>query len=195
MKIAFVGTANTGKTTFINDIIKEFPIFHKSKFTYRDAIKNSGIQSNINRKTCIESQLIIFNALCDEVINADDNTLLDRCVIDALAYTIWPNKYSKDETDITNRMIDIMMGTTKKMIDLYDLIVYIPIDVDIEVISDNFRDTDLTYRKQIDDIFNEILFNEDLFDIFGYKVITITGSREDRVDQFRCIYNALKNII
>jgi len=158
MKIAFVGTQCVGKSTFIEDVCKAFPEFSRPTWTYRDAIKEAGIENEINQKTCIASQKLIFDAVCEEARRAPENSLLDRSVMDAVAYTIWPGLYGDNETDITPQAIKNMRNTATEMMSFYDLVVYIPIDESIALEDDNFRDTDPEYRRQMAKIFKDYLF-------------------------------------
>jgi len=187
MKITVVGAQCTGKTTFINDIIDAFPQFVREEYTYRDAIKDAGIENNINRKTNQESQRIIFNALAECAKRAKPYTILDRCVMDAVAYTIWPEQYSDEETDITPQMIRNMHNTAVEVMDEYDLIIFIPADENISLEDDKFRDIDPEFRRQMTKIFEELLILEiedPNFDKYGYKVVTISGTREERIADF-----------
>ena len=195
MKIAFVGTQCVGKTTFIEDVCKAFPEFVRPTWTYRDAIREAGIEDKINQKTCIASQKIIFDAVCEEAKRAPDNALLDRSVMDAVAYTAWPGIYGDEDTDITSQAVKNMRKTAGEMMDHYDLVIYIPIDETIALEDDDFRDTDPVYRRQMAEIFEGLLlinFDDPNFDKYGYKVMEISGSRSERVRQFKNAILALK---
>jgi len=108
--------------------------------------------------------------------------------MDAVAYTIWPGLYGDNETDITPQAIKNMRNTATEMMSFYDLVVYIPIDESIALEDDNFRDTDPEYRRQMAKIFEGLLIqdiDDPNFDKYGYKVATISGTREERVNQFK----------
>lgn len=195
MKVAVVGSQNVGKSTLIDDIVEAMPKFTKPTWTYRDAIKEAGVEDSINRKTNITSQKIIFDALASEVQHAGPYTILDRCVMDAVAYTMWPGWYGTEETDITEQAVQNMTKTAEEIMELYDLIVYIPVDESIEFEPDNFRDVDPDYRLQMSALFEQLLLIDGIhdprFDKYGYKVVTIEGSREERVEQFKSYIAAL----
>lgn len=188
MKIAICGAQCVGKSTFIEDVIAEMPEFTRPTYTYRDAIRDAGVADKINRKTCEESQTIIFQALAREIVNAGPNTILDRSVMDAVAYTIWPVRYTPGQTDITVAFIQKMREHTVEFMQMYDLIVYIPADENIKLEDDNLRDIDPEYRKQMAEIFEELLLlkvDDPNFDKYGYKVVTASGTREERVAQLK----------
>lgn len=194
MKIAIVGAQCVGKSTFIDDIIAACPQFSRETYTYRDAIKDAGIQENINRETNQESQRIIFNAIADAHKKAEPYTILDRSVMDAVAYTIWPGQYGEKPTDITPQMINNMKKTADVLMSLYDMIVYIPVDNSIALEEDQFRDVDPEYRLEMAQIFEDLLIfdiEDPLFDKYGYKVATIYGTREERVVEFKELIKSL----
>lgn len=188
MKICIVGSQCVGKSTFISDILKEFPQFSTPTFTYRDAIREAGVENNINRKTNKQSQKLIFDALAEEIKRAGINTILDRSVMDAVAYSVWPTRYSGELTDITDQFVNNMFESATELMDMYDWIVYIPADDTIKIEDDNLRDTDPVYRKQIAEIFEELLLldiEDPNFYKYGYKVVIVSGSRTERIKQFK----------
>lgn len=195
MKVAICGAQCVGKSTFIEDIIAAMPEFTRPEYTYRDAIKDAGVEDKINRKTCEESQKIIFQALAREIVAAGPNTILDRSVMDSVAYTIWPVRYKPGETDITVDLIQLMKKHVVEFMEMYDLIVYIPVDESIPLKDDTFRDTDPEYRTQMAEIFEELLLlpiDDPNYDKYGYKVVTVSGTPEERVAQFK---SHIKNVI
>lgn len=188
MKIAICGAQCTGKSTLISDLAEACPQLTQPTFTYRDAITEAGVEQNINRETNANSQRIIFNALAEEIKRAPDNTILDRCVMDAVVYTIWPTQFNAGKTDISLKMANNMHRTASELMGLYDLIVYIPVDDGIKLEDDKFRDIDPEFRRQIGKIFEELLFldiDDPNFDKYGYKVVSISGTREERVESLK----------
>jgi len=187
--VTVIGSQNTGKSTFISDIIKKYennPIFEPfvtDKCDYRKVIEEKNL--SINREGNIESQRIIFNCLADQVINSIRNLLyknviFDRSPIDALVYTM----YLYDQHKVTKEDIKQMSYEMNKYSSLYDTIIYIPLSKceDIKVVDDKFRDTDLEYRRYVDMLFQKALV---FLDRDTYKkVIEIYGTREERVERF-----------
>lgn len=188
MKIAVCGAQNVGKTTFIEDIVAECPEFTIPYFTYRDVIKREGIENKINRETCMESQKIIFDAIAECTRVAADNSIIDRSVMDAIAYTIWPTRFKAWSTDITTDFAERLYKTAIELLNDIDLIIYIPATDDVPIEEDNLRDTNLEFRQQVAEIFEELLLldiDDPLFDKYGYKVVSISGTREERVADFK----------
>ena len=187
--VTVIGSQNTGKSTFISDIIKKYENnsiyepFVTDKCDYRKVIEEKNL--SINREGNIESQRIIFNCLADQVINSIRNPLyknviFDRSPIDALVYTM----YLYDQHKVTKEDIKQMSYEMNKYSSLYDTIIYIPLSKceDIKVVDDKFRDTDLEYRRYVDMLFQKALVFLDR-DTYG-KVIEIYGTREERVERF-----------
>jgi len=194
MKIAVCGTQCVGKSTLIDDMLAQMPEFKKPTFTYRDAIKNAGLTDKINRKTCTDSQRIIFNAVVKEIQESTPYTIHDRSVLDAVAYTEWPTRYDQEDTDISKSDVRKMKKAACEYMELYDLIIYIPIDESIDLKSDDLRDVNPEYRRQMAKIMDSLylpVFESIQFDKYGYKVLTVSGSREERLTAIKEQINAI----
>ena len=192
-RICVVGAQNTGKTTFIKDIISEFPKYTTPTFTYRDVIKADGGQllEQINENTNIHAQTILFNAVCREFDSAtSEYVIFDRSPMDAVAYTYWPIVYKADKTDITVEAYEKMRSTAEEYMSRYDLIIYIPVVPEIKIENDLLRSTSPEYRLQMDEIFKDLFLlplDSPAFRKYGYKVIMISGTREERDRKFKFI--------
>ncbi len=87
-----------------------------------------------------------------------------------------------------------MKNSAIEFMELYDLIIYIPIDESIKLKDDNFRDVDPIYRKEMALIMDSLYiipFDDPGFDKYGYKVAIISGSRKERVASFKEYIKAL----
>jgi GTPase SAR1 family protein len=190
--VAVFGTANTGKSTLIEDIVnyednkkrdadKQWTLFGKD---YRQIISERGLK--INRDGNEECQQVIHDTLLQNIIDAVDEPFLkriimDRTILDSFAYTYWHNKFGKG--GISQSTIEKMWYQVAKFSRVFDALMYIPLCEcnDIEVVDDKFRDTNLEYRKQIDKIFN-VMWLTLIGD--GARMDVIYGSREKRVEWF-----------
>ena len=190
-----IGSQNTGKSTFINDVIEKYSNnqvyepFITTQATYREIIKEKNLQ--INREGNLESQRIIFDNLVDQLVSAIrnpdmKNVIFDRSPIDALAYTV----YLKDKGKIEQSAIEQMVEEMTRFVRMYDSIVYVPLSEceNVKVVDDKFRDTDLVYRAYVDNLFRKAI--DLLDDIDREKVVEIYGDREERVKMF---YDLLAN--
>ena len=189
--VGVFGTANTGKTTFINDLVEktsslENPLDRWTVFgkNYRDEITKRGLK--INRDGNEECQQVIHDVLVGNIIDAvnykeQGNLIMDRTVIDSFVYTYWHYRFgtAKINPDTIDRMWNQVVRYTK----LFDILLYIPLDKceDVIVVDDKFRDVNYTYRNQIDSIMKSVWHH--LLDT-GNNVNVIYGSRETRVDTF-----------
>lgn len=186
---AVIGSQNTGKSTFIKDVIKKYsdnPIYEPfvtNECDYRKVIEEKHL--SINREGNLESQRVILDCLVNQVIDTIkdpncSNVIFDRSPIDAFVYS----KYLNDKGKIDNESIEQMAYEMYKFSSLYDRIVYIPLNKcdDIKVIDDKFRDTDLEYRAYVDKLFSESI--KQLDEITRHKVYEIYGTREQRLELF-----------
>lgn len=191
--VGFIGTANTGKTTLINDIMRSEENIKRDKNMqwttfgkdYRDVIAERKLK--INREGNAETQKIIHETLLGNIKDALNEPmlkriLLDRTVIDSFVYTYWHLKYGGNEIGISREILEKMWYDVVKWSRMYDRIIYVPLDKckDIITVEDGVRDTDETYRKQIDGIFYSVWL---LLSGIAYMDV-IYGSRKERVDWF-----------
>ena len=167
--VGVFGTANTGKTTFINDLVEktsslEDPLERWTVFgkNYRDEITKRGLK--INREGNEECQQIIHDVLVGNIIDAVNckepgNYIMDRTIIDSFVYTYWHYKFGT--VKINPDTIDRMWNQTVKYAKMFDILVYIPLKdcENIAVVDDKFRDVNYEYRKQIDCIMNSVWYS------------------------------------
>ena len=198
LTIGVVGTQNTGKSTFIKDILEKFkdtPMEFKTVgCDYRKKIEERGLK--INREGNLESQKIIFDTLVEQldIIDGmpDGCYITDRSPVDAYVYT----KYLKEHNPslgITDD--DLQMMFTKLCIEMprYDKIVFLDLDncANVEVVDDKFRDTNQEYRKEIDMLFKETLLKLVCAGELSGKICdSIAGTREERIAKFIELVNA-----
>lgn len=191
---AVCGTQNTGKSTFVQDLIDatktrndEKLRFIESKIDYRQKITDAGL--NINRNGDIRSQQIIFDTLCENVYAAlatseSNRIVLDRAPIDAFVYTVYLFRHNSS-SGVTKEHMYVMWEKLLKVMCLIDTVVYIPLSEcnNVKVVDDKFRDTDLEYRQEIDSIFGIVLkaIGNTLPCI---RIVNISGSRDERVMAF-----------
>ena len=187
--VTVIGSQNTGKSTFIKDVINKYkdnPIyepFYTPEMDYRKVIESKGLK--INREGNYESQRAILDCLVDGTIEAIrnpewKNVIFDRCPIDNIVYSL----YLRGQDKISGENIKQMISEMKRFVRLYDAIIYIPLDhcEDIEVVDDKFRDTDLNYRTYVDHLFQKVI--SDLDEIDRDKIVEIYGTRNDRLAMF-----------
>lgn len=199
LTIGVTGTQNTGKSTFIKDILEKFKgtvmEFKTVGCDYRKKIEERGLK--INRNGNLESQKIIFDTLVEQldIIDGMPNGcyLTDRTPIDAYVYT----KYLKEhnpELGITDDDLQFMFNKLCCEIGRYDKIVFFDLDRcgNVVVVDDKFRDTNLEYRREIDWLFKDTLLKLVLSGVLPASKVSdsICGTRDERIGKFIELINA-----
>jgi len=166
MKIGFCGTMSVGKTTLVK-ALQEIPELKNYKFaTERSAYLNSlGIP--LNHKTTIEGQTIFLAERVTELMQP--NLLTDRTIIDVMAFT-----ECATHTSIIDA--DAFIEYARRFVGQYDYIFYIPPE-GIDIKDNGVRETDVTYRKEIDESIQKLLLK------YRPVYFTIKGSTEERIKQ------------
>jgi hypothetical protein len=183
MLFTVAGTQNVGKTTFLQDFLKAFPEFTKPEVDYRKIILSKGLK--INREGNLYSQESLFNFTLNDLFSRYSDvshTILDRSILDAYVYTYWLYKNKPEESGITEFTVLKQHQTVNNNIGRFDRIFYIPLSKcqNVVVVDDEFRDTDLEYRAQIGDIFNNTIKELNLKNVFE-----VYGNREERIELVR----------
>jgi predicted ATPase len=185
MKIAVIGTQNTGKSTYINDFIKKWTMYKTPDKSYRDLIKEKNLPHS--KEGTEDSQKLIMDCLIDQTIeySKGDHVILDRCVLDVLAYSTWLCLNEK----VSEKFLDQQRILVRETLKMYDVLFFIPLTkaVKIEIEDNGTRNIDPTYREEIDNIFK--VFQESYHRGDGRifprddtpAVIEIFGSPEERI--------------
>lgn len=157
MKIAFMGAPNVGKSTLIDSFLKQWPMYKKPEKTYRDLVRDQKL--TVNKEGTKESQKAILNALVDEaqqaVATGDKFIVFDRCVIDNIAFTLW--HYAKETPGFDSEFIIDSKTIAAMALKYVDIIFYLPLRKEIPVEQKEFRETDETFRLEIDNIFESLV--------------------------------------
>lgn len=191
--VGVIGTQNTGKSTFIKDVLEKFkgtPLEFKTVgCDYRKKIEERSLK--INRAGNLESQKIIFDTLVEQlhVIDKmpDGCYLTDRSPIDAYVYT----RYLKAHNPGLGIIEDDLQNMFNKLcleIGRYDKIVFLDLDkcCNVMVVNDKFRDTNLEYRQEIDWLFKDTLLKLVLGGILPASKVSdsVYGTRDERLSKF-----------
>jgi predicted ATPase len=154
MRLAISGTANCGKTTLVKNILAVWPNYKTPSKTYRDLIKEKNLPHS--SATSVDTQWDILNFMIDQLQNTTtkSNIVFDRCPLDNLAYTLWAHDKGKD--GFTKEYVDKAIKLTKESMRHLDLILVLRYDPDIKIVDDSLRDTDETFIREIDEIFDAL---------------------------------------
>jgi len=188
MRIAFSGTANTGKTTLVKNFLAVWPQYTTPVKTYRDVIKEKNL-SHSNQATK-EGQEEILNFMIDQLQQYDNKSkvIFDRCPLDNLAYSLWA--YDKGIEGFDKVFIDKCIAITKESLRHIDIIFMLSYDDTIKIVSDGVRHSDVNYIKEVNNIFTalyEQYYQNPEADIFFPKhdspgVIQLPSSPQKRID-------------
>lgn len=185
MKIAVIGTANTGKTTYIQDFLKKWPMYNLVDSEYRKLLKEKNLPHSKDGNE--ESQTAILNCLVDEIVkySKEDFVIFDRCVLDVLAYSTWLHLNDK----LSEKCLDQQRILIRETLKLYDVLFFVPLTKvsPIKIEDNGTRETDPIYREEVDTIFKA--FQESYHRGDGRvfpsddcpAIIEIFGSPEERI--------------
>ena len=187
MRITVSGTANQGKSTFIQDFIEEWPKYTTPETTYRDIIKKRGHSDQTDE----DLQMDIINFMIDDLQKWRPKTkvIMDRSPLDALVYSLWAH----DKGKISGKFIDKIIPIIRNSMSFIDLIFFTPITNvhKIPIEDDGLRQTNEEYINEIDAIFKalvdqyhaprSVFFDKD----DRPALIEIFGSREERIQMVK----------
>jgi hypothetical protein len=185
MKIAVTGTQCIGKSTYIKDFIKKWPMYSSPETNYRTLIKEGKI--NCNELGDETSQQLILDSLVDQIIehSKSENVIFDRCVLDNLAYTAWLN----EEGRVSDEFFEKTRLIVKETLKLYDIIFFLPLTKfsNIKIEENGTRSIDKVYREEIDLLFKvfQISYNKADGRVFPTDdtpaLIEIYGNQQERI--------------
>lgn len=175
MLIAFTGPQSSGKTTLI-DLLKYYTDNHHLKFTYigsaTRSLKAKGLTINNIGDTFDETQRAVVKSHLDNIKyyeNHGGNVVLDRCLLDGIVYT----RYFYNQGKVSNEVMNYSEHMLKNYYSAYDIVFYLD-PTGVPLVADNERSTDLIFRKDIIELFNEYLLE--------FKAIKLTGTIDNRLD-------------
>lgn len=164
MKIAVVGSHGVGKTTKVFELAKQYKLSNPND-------KIGIIQENvnncpygINQRTDVLSQYwIISDQIKTEIEYSKkyDITISDRSIFDPICYSMACGLYKESE---------IFFNFTKHLGKTYNEIILLT-DKNNYCFGDGFRDTDLEFRKKVNNNFEKIFYQ--LYDQDYINTLTI----------------------
>ena len=198
MKIAISGTQCIGKSTFIQDFIKQWPMYKVAGSSCSSLIKEKNIKHS--QESSEETQNVILNHLVDQTLSfsKSEHILFDRCVLDNLAYTTWLSLKEKISGDYLKTVVPIVRETLK----LYDIIFLFPITKvsPVDITDNGTRDIDPVFREEIDNVFKAFCesyhkHDRKIFDPSDSPaIIEIFGKPEERIKMAELYINEEGNM-
>ena len=152
-----MGAGAVGKSTLIEGMIQQWPMYKRPERTYRDLIKEQNI--TVNKDGTVEFQRAILSALVDEAqlaaASGDEFIVFDRCVIDNIVYSLWHAGHGTPGFD------EVFLKESKAIastaLHYYDIIFYVPASNEIPLTPRENRETDAEFRDEIDNIFKALM--------------------------------------
>lgn len=180
VKINFVGTQGTGKTTLLEAARKDeaFKDFQFCTEIVRDLVKKKNLSINESGNT--RSQKVFFDAY-NKILNKD-GYISDRCILDVHAYTnyLYDYKSSNSEKELRSLYKEILReNSILKSLnkDSFGIIIYFPIE--FELVDDGIRSLNVYFQEYIDQYIVNTLNKYQL------PFYTIRGSVEQRLKQLK----------
>ena len=190
MKIAVMGTACIGKSTYIEDFLqnwKNYKLNDRSRYT--EVVKEK--QLKVNEEGDESSQMAILESLIKQTegVKSRDNIIYDRCPLDNLVYTIWLNNNQKVSDDFVRETIRLV----KKSLSEYDILFFLPISKQSPIVFEerDLRSDNMAFRNEIDFIFKALIreYNNNSTTYFPFDdkqgcpaIIEIYGDRGLRIE-------------
>ena len=176
MIISFTGAQSTGKTTLLNlirdknyDFNYVDEVTRRIKREYNLPINESGGD--------ITQSMIMADHIANVYKKGDhDVTVLDRCAVDGVVYTQW--LYNNGQ--VKKATLDHAKLIFEMLIEEYDAI-FITSPVDVELVDDGERSTNIEFREDIQSLFN-MYIGHLMVDNKDENVFVVAGTVEERMN-------------
>ncbi len=144
MKIAFIGSHGTGKTTLAKEVAKRL----STRYISETALHVKSLGYKLFPNTDERTQLMIFLHQLNNEMKFTSG-VFDRCLLDNVAYSIEANLFNND---IINEMLKI----TLDMLNRFDYIFLVTRFSD-KIEKNEYRDDDLQKHMKIESIIVDLL--------------------------------------
>jgi hypothetical protein len=202
MRIAISGSACQGKTTLINDFLKQWPMYKRSAESYRKVVKEKNI--TLNKQCTKEGQWTILNCILDDLqsTSKDDFIIFDRCALDNIVYSLWNNE--KKSSDIDDEFIRKCIPLVQQSMHFLDIIFFLPITAaaPVPVVQKEGREVDPEFIKEIDNIFKVISYGLNQTGKSPFfpeedrpPVIEIFGTPEQRIELIKLYISSSGSLV
>jgi nicotinamide riboside kinase len=172
MKIAFVGSFSTGKTTLANLFAREwdYPLLPE---VAREVVE---LGFPLDQSATAETETLIFLKQW-RAEATHDHFVADRSIYDVLAYADWVMEHQDGTRKENHLWYESREIATMDLRARYDHVFYLP--VEFPIVLDGLRPDDTAFQADIDRRMTELLHAEDV----AYQ--TLTGTVEERQEQVR----------
>ncbi len=173
MKVSFTGAQSTGKTTLLNKCKEVYKDYKFVDEVTRYVRKTYDVK--INEIGGTETQLYILAEHIKNHLRADENLMLDRCILDGYVYT----KYQVDQDKVAHNVLEAFNGVFNTLFDKLDYVFYTD-PSDVKLVDDGERSANSKFRNDIIEIFEDIITYK-MSPKNKQKVIRLKGSVEKRM--------------
>ena len=176
MIVSFTGAQSTGKTTLLN-LIRD----KNYEFNYVDEVTRR-IKREYNLPINegggdITQSMIMADHIANVYRKGDhDVTVLDRCAVDGVVYTQW--LYNNGQ--VKKATLDHAKLIFEMLIEEYDAI-FITSPVDVELVDDGERSTNIEFREDIQSLF-DMYIGHLMVDNKDKNVFVVAGTVEERMN-------------
>lgn len=173
MRIAISGTHCVGKSTLIDEFLRAHREFAHEPEPYTVLVDDYG--EEFSSEPCVEDfrRQLDFNIERLRRYQQGENVIYERCPADFLAYI-----HALDP-----QALEALLGPSSEAIHNLDLIVYLPLD-------DDLNDEYPKLRKAVDRRLSAILTHDE----FGIIVAPVVEARGSTAQRLRIIEEAMKSV-
>ena len=176
MIISFTGAQSTGKTTLLNLIRDKNYDFNYVDEVTRRIKREYNLPINEGGGDITQSMI-----MADHIANVyrkgdHDVTVLDRCAVDGVVYTQW--LYNNGQ--VKKATLDHAKLIFEMLIEEYDAI-FITSPVDVELVDDGERSTNIEFREDIQSLF-DMYIGHLMVDNKDKNVFVVAGTVEERMN-------------
>src|SRR5438270_968836 len=172
MKIAFVGSFSTGKTTLANLFAREwdYPLLPE---VAREVV---ALGFPLDQSATAETETLIFLKQWRAEVS-HERFVADRSIYDVLAYADWVMEHNRSERKENHLWTESRELAVLDLRARYDHVFYLP--VEFPIVLDGLRPDDAGFQADIDRRIRGLLETHDV------PFTTVTGSIDDRQHQVR----------
>ena len=181
MKISFTGAGCSGKST----LLKKCKEHYGDKFEYVTEITRPIARKGlpINEDGNDDTQMAIIDAHIEN--NKLDNVIMDRCIVDGWAYTMWLFHEGK----VSEQTYMHAWDTFNKIVNDMDIIFYC---VSLPMVDDGVRSTRERFQLDINSIMTGVMFQPAYFQPYKGKLVTLEGDADERFEVIKTTIGEFK---
>ncbi|MHB8671735.1 MAG: AAA family ATPase [Acidimicrobiales bacterium] len=172
MKVAFVGSFSTGKTTLAELFAREWDLPLLPEVA-RQVVE---LGFPLDQTATAETETLIFLKQW-RAEATHDRFVADRSLYDVLAYADWVMEHQESKRKEDHLWLESREIATLELRARYDHVFYLP--VEFPIVLDGLRPDDTGFQADIDSRMRRLL------DAHGVSHLTLAGTVEERQEQVR----------